>query len=210
MILLTGFEPFGDRGFNPSFAIAQQAAAILAERGVEAVAAQLPCVFATAPAQLDALLERHNPSVVISLGLAAGRATMALEKVAINHIDARIVDNAGAQPIDVPVWPEGPTAYFSTLPLKAAVQVLREAANDREAIDVNISYTAGSFVCNQMFYSLMRRLETAPGTRGGFIHVPWMDETDQGLGHMAQAVATVGLLASSDAPEPLISAGTEY
>ncbi|MDO5743097.1 MAG: pyroglutamyl-peptidase I, partial [Micrococcaceae bacterium] len=163
MILLTGFEPFGDRGFNPSFAIARQAAAILVDRGVEAVAAQLPCVFATAPAQLDALLERYNPSVVIGLGLAAGRATMALEKVAINHIDARIVDNAGAQPIDVPVWRDGPNAYFSTLPLKAAVQALREPAQDREAIDVNISYTAGSFVCNQMFYSLMHRLERTPG-----------------------------------------------
>ncbi len=210
MILLTGFEPFGDRGFNPSFAIAQQAAAILVEQGVESKAAQLPCVFATAPAQLDALLERYSPSVVIGLGLAAGRATMALEKVAINHIDARIVDNSGAQPIDVPVCQDGPNAYFSTLPLKAAVQVLRESGDERAAIDVNISYTAGSFVCNQMFYWLMHRLESTPGVRGGFVHVPWMDETDQGLGQMAQAVATVGLLASSDVVEPLISAGTEY
>lgn len=210
MILLTGFEPFGDRGFNPSFAVAHQAAAILVEQGIDAKAAQLPCVFATAPAELEALLARYSPSVVIGLGLAAGRTTMALEKVAINHIDARILDNSGAQPIDVPVLQDGPNAYFSTLPLKAAVQALRAPANEHVAIDVNISYTAGSFVCNQMFYTLMHRLQALPGVRGGFIHVPWMDETDQGLGHMAQAVATVGLLASSDVAEPLISAGTEY
>lgn len=210
MILLTGFEPFGGDDFNPSFAIARQAAHILRGQGLEVHAAELPCAFAAAPTVLDHLLESHRPSVVISLGLAAGRTTMGLEKVAINHIDARIADNAGYQPIDRPVVAWAPAAYFATLPLKAALQALREPAPGREAIEVNISYSAGSFVCNQVFYALMHRTAGVPGIRAGFIHVPWIDATHPGLEEMATAVAAVAQLALDNAAEPLLSAGTEY
>ena len=210
MILLTGFEPFGGEDFNPSFAVARQAAHILGAQGLQVHAAELPCAFATAPAVLDHLLESHRPSVVISLGLAAGRTTMGLEKVAINHIDARIADNAGDQPIDRPVVAGAPAAYFATLPLKAALQALREPAPGRDAIEVNISYSAGSFVCNQVFYALMHRTIGVPGIHAGFIHVPWMDATHPGFEEMATAVAAVARLALDNAAEPLLSAGTEY
>lgn len=210
MILLTGFDPFGGEDFNPSIAIARQAARLLGGQGLQAHAAELPCAFATAPAALDALLASHRPDVVISLGLAAGRTTMGLEKVAINHIDARIEDNAGHQPIDRPVVAGAPAAYFATLPLKAALQALREPAPGREAIEVNISYSAGSFVCNQVFYSLMHRTAGMPGIHAGFIHVPWMDATHPGLEQTAKAVAVVARLALDHAPEPQLSAGTEY
>ncbi len=210
MILLTGFEPFGGKDFNPSFAIARHAARALAAQGIDARAAELPCVFATAPAVLDCLLESHRPRVVISLGLAAGRTTMGLEKVAINHVDARIADNAGDQPIDRPVVAGAPAAYFATLPLKAALQAVREPAPGRGAVEVNISYSAGSFVCNQVFYALMHRTSAMPGVHAGFIHMPWMDATHPGLRDMANAVAAVAQLALGNAAEPRLSAGTEY
>ncbi|WP_411733650.1 pyroglutamyl-peptidase I [Paeniglutamicibacter sp.] len=210
MILLTGFEPFGGQDFNASNSMAQQAARILNERGIQATAAELPCVFATAPAVLEGLLATWQPRVVVALGLAAGRRTLGLEKVAINHVDARIADNAGEQPIDLPVVAGGPDAYFSGLPLKAALQALRDPASEHGNVEAEISYSAGSFVCNQVFYSLMHHSHVVPGVRAGFIHVPWMDATDPGLGDHARAVATVARLALDGVPEPLLSAGTEY
>lgn len=208
--MLTGFEPFGGADFNPSGAIAERAADILRRQGHRVVAAELPCVFATAPATLEVLLERWRPTVAISLGLAAGRKGLGLEKVAINHIDARIPDNGGQQPIDVPVRVDGPNAYFSTLPLKAALQVLTEPVEGHEPVAAAISYTAGSFVCNQVFYELLHHTGALPGARAGFIHVPSLDAADPQLEDLARAVATVARLALEDVAEPLFSAGTEF
>lgn len=210
MILLTGFEPFGGAKTNPSHAIAREAARMLDERGIPAVAAKLPCVFATAPAVLEGLLDTWRPRVVISLGLAAGRNTLGLEKVAINHLDARIPDNAGDQPIDLPVVAGAPAAYFSTLPLKAALRALRDPAAGHGTVEAAISHTAGTFVCNQVFYALMHRIHHAPGTSGGFIHVPWLDAADPLVLDHARAVAAVACLALDPVPEPRLAAGTEY
>ncbi len=91
--------------------------------------------------------------------------------MAINLDDARIPDNAGAQPIDQPITPDGPPAYFSTLPIKAIVAALR-AKN----IPASVSNTAGTFVCNRIFYDLMQTLSADPSIRGGFIHVPCTPE----------------------------------
>ncbi len=88
--------------------------------------------------------------------------------------DARIPDNGGRQPIDDAVVADGPAAYFSTLPIKAIVHDLRAAG-----IAAAVSNTAGTFVCNHVFYALMHRLATSPAlarTRGGFVHVPWLPE----------------------------------
>lgn len=210
MILLTGFEPFGGADFNPSQAIAERAADILRRQGHQVITAELPCVFATAPATLAVLLERWRPRVAIGLGLAGGRKGLGLEKVAINHIDARIADNAGQQPIDVPVREDGANAYFSTLPLKASLQALGEPVDGSTPVDAAISYTAGSFVCNQVFYELMHHLGDVPETRAGFIHVPSMEATDPQMEDLAGAVATVARLALDNVAEPLYSAGTEF
>ena len=145
-------------------------------------AVRLPCVFGVADERLDEALAELRPRLVVGLGLAGGRAEWTPERVAINLDDARIPDNAGRQPIDLPVVPDGPDAYFSTLPLKAIVHALR-AAN----LPASVSYTAGTFVCNHVFYALMHRLATRPelaGVRGGFVHVPFLPE---------QAVARPGL-----------------
>ena len=130
---------------------------------------QLPCVFGAAMQVLDEALAQLQPTLIISLGLASGRSDITPERVAINIDDARIPDNAGHQPIDQAVVRDAPAAYFSTLPIKAMVRHLRDAG-----IPASVSNTAGTFVCNHVFYALMHRLtrRAGPGVRGGFIHIP--------------------------------------
>lgn len=169
-VLLTGFEPFDQDTLNPSWEAVRLLDETLINDDVRIVARQLPCVFSQAPAHLHALIERFTPQMVIAVGLGPGRSDIALERVAINLIDARIPDNQGEQPIDVPVAAEGPTAYFSTLPIKAMVAALRAAG-----IPATVSHTAGTFVCNQVFYSLQHTLAGST-VRSGFMHVPLLTE----------------------------------
>ncbi len=189
-ILVTGFEPVGGDAFNPSQAVAQALAGrTIAGRRV--VGAVLPCVFGRANEELRRLLRRHRPGLVVCLGLAAGRDEITPERVAINVDDARIPDNAGAQPVDRPIARGGPAAYFSTLPVKAIVAALR-AAGPR----ASVSQTAGTFVCNHVFYGLMRALARRPGVRGGFVHVPPVPARD-GLpdaGELSRLTAAIALV----------------
>ncbi|WP_419572284.1 pyroglutamyl-peptidase I [Rheinheimera sp.] len=167
-ILLTGFEPFGGESVNPSWQAVQALDGVRLDDEVQIRAVQLPCSFAASLQVLQENLEHYHPVLVLCLGQAGGRTDLSFEKVAINHIDARIADNAGAQPIDQPVIAGGATAYFSTLPLKAMVAKLQQAG-----FAASISYTAGTFVCNQVFYGLMHLLQQRPNVRGGFLHIPY-------------------------------------
>ncbi|HEY2057698.1 MAG TPA: pyroglutamyl-peptidase I [Amycolatopsis sp.] len=163
-VLLTGFEPFGGSATNPSW----EAVSLVAARRDDVVAVELPCAFEASLPALRAAIERHRPEVVVCVGQAGGRADVTPERVAINLVDARIPDNAGAQPVDVPVVEGGPAAYFTSLPVKAAVAAIRAAD-----VPGSVSHTAGTYVCNQVFYGLMHLLATDfPGLRGGFVHVP--------------------------------------
>ena len=169
-VLLTGFEPFAGDRLNPS----QEVARALDGRviaGREIVGATLPCVFGAARYELARLVRTQHPSVVICLGLAGGRAEITPERVAINVDDARIPDNAGGQPVDLPVIRGGPAAYWSRLPVKAIVAALRE-----RKIPAAVSQTAGTFVCNHVFYALLHLLRWQRGIRGGFIHLPFLPE----------------------------------
>jgi pyroglutamyl-peptidase len=169
-VLITGFEPFGGETINPSEEIARNLhGTILARHTI--VGALLPCVFGAARRELDRLLTAHRPVLVVAIGQAGGRAAITPERVAINVDDARIPDNAGAQPVDRPIVPRGPAAYWSTLPLKAIVRALQ-----RQEIPAAVSQTAGTFVCNHVFYGLMHALRRRRGVRGGFIHVPFLPE----------------------------------
>ncbi len=172
-VLLTGFDAFGGQAVNPS-GLAVQALHGRRIAGHRVVAAQLPTAFDKATQQLQTLMMAHRPALVICVGQAGGREALSLERVAINLIDARIADNALAQPVDEPVVAGGPAAYFSTLPVKAM-----RVALQREGLAAEVSQTAGTFVCNQVFYELMHFLATRRGwrrVRGGFIHVPWLPE----------------------------------
>ena len=168
-VLLTGFDPFGGEAINPSQQIVQALHGALVA-GHRVVGATLPTEFGAAPATLEKLIARHRPALVLALGQAGGRDGISLERVAINLIDARIPDNAGAQPVDMAVVHDAANAYFSTLPLKAMLQRLRDAR-----IPASLSQTAGTFVCNQVFFALMHALRRRRA-RGGFAHVPYLPE----------------------------------
>lgn len=172
-VLVAGFEPFDADPVNPAWEVARTLDG-WQHAGATVRAVQLPCVFGRAVEQLDQAMAQWQPTLVICLGLAGGRSEVSLERVAINIDDARIADNAGQQPVDVAVVAGGPAAYFSTLPIKAIVRDLRAAG-----LPGTVSNTAGTFVCNHIFYALMHRLAQAPAAtqaRGGFIHLPCLPE----------------------------------
>ena len=166
-ILITGFEPFGGEIVNPSWEVAKQLDGLIVA-GAQLVAVQLPCVFSKSLLALSDALEAHHPNMVLSLGQADGRSDFSIERVAINVCDARIPDNEGAQPIDEPVVPDGPAAYFSSLPIKKMAAALKA-----QGFPAAISQTAGTFVCNQVFYGLQHAL-AGKGLMSGLVHVPLM------------------------------------
>jgi pyroglutamyl-peptidase len=168
-VLLTGFEPFNGATVNPAWE------AVRALKGwsgddflIEVL--QLPCVFGFANRVLAGAIDEIKPDVVIAVGQAGGRADLTVERVAINVDDAPIVDNDRQQPVDAAIAEDGPAAYFSTLPIKAIVADMRE-----RGLRASVSQTAGTFVCNHVFYGLMHRI-AGTAIRGGFIHVPYLPE----------------------------------
>jgi pyroglutamyl-peptidase len=169
-ILLTGFEPFDGATVNPSAEIVRRLHG-RKSGGNPIAGVVLPCRFREATAVLDREIRRLDPALVICLGQAGGRAEITPERIAINVDDARIPDNAGRQPVDRPIVQRGPAAYWSKLPIKAIVATLR--ARD---IPAAVSQTAGTFVCNHVFYGLMHALRRRRGVRGGFVHLPWLPE----------------------------------
>jgi pyroglutamyl-peptidase len=177
---MTGFAPFGGEQLNPSW----QAVSLLASRrAINAV--ELPCEFAASLPALRAAIEEHRPELVVCVGQAGGRPGVSLERVAVNLSDARIPDNSGAQPIDEPVVPDGPVGYFGTLPVKACAAAIRAAG-----VPASVSHTAGTYVCNHVFYGLMHLLATDfPGVRGGFVHVPYSPEQVAAAGTNAPSLS---------------------
>lgn len=169
-VLLTGFEPFEQEAINPSWEAVRALDGWRLD-GAVVHARRIACVFGTALRELDAAIDELQPQLVLAIGLAGGRSEITPERVAINVDDGRICDNAGCQPIDVPVVAGAPAAYFSNLPIKAMVRDLRAAG-----IPAAVSNTAGTFVCNHLFFGLMHRIATRPvaGMRGGFIHIPYL------------------------------------
>ncbi len=168
-VLLTGFEPFNKATVNPAWE-AVRALEGWCGPNFRVEVRQLPCVFDAANELLAALVAELHPDIVIAVGQAGGRAEISVERVAINVDDAAILDNAGKQPVDRPIREDGPAAYFTTLPIKAMVAAMRE-----RGLKAGVSQTAGTFVCNHVFYGLMHHTAGKP-VRAGFIHVPFLPE----------------------------------
>jgi pyroglutamyl-peptidase len=170
-ILITGFDPFGGEPVNPAL----EAVKLLHGReiaGYEVVTREIPTVFGMAITSLQKWIDELNPEMVICVGQAGGRATITPERVAINVDDARIPDNENNQPIDAEIVSGGPSAYFSKLPVKAMVKKMTE-----HGIPASVSNTAGTFVCNHIFYGLMNYIDkSGKDIRGGFIHIPFIPE----------------------------------
>jgi pyroglutamyl-peptidase len=164
-VLLTGFEPFGGASFNPSGAVIQE----IAEHGIagiEIVTAILPVEFKRSAEILINLIETHQPSVVISLGQAEGRDFIGPEQVAINLADARIADNAGVKLENQPINVGAADGYFSTLPIRAIADEISSLG-----IKAKISYSAGAFICNEIFFTTQAFLQEST-VISGFIHLP--------------------------------------
>lgn len=168
-VLLTGFEAFGESAKNPSAEIIRLLnGTSVADHQVFGV--ELPVTASKAPKVLEEAVASHRPRIVLSLGLANGRSMLALERVAINVLDFPIPDNEGSQPTNEPVIENGPAAYFSMLPIKAILAAWREAG-----LPGYVSNTAGTYVCNQVFYSSLY-LSGKYDYRAGLIHVPYLPD----------------------------------
>ncbi|MBD9479958.1 pyroglutamyl-peptidase I [Pseudoxanthomonas sp. PXM02] len=211
-VLLTGFQPFGGEQVNPSW---QAVSALQGARiaGHRVVARELPVAFGTSLKALRAALKEMQPALVICVGQAGGRAQLSLERVAINVDDARIPDNRDQQPVDMPVIGDGPAAYFTTLPIKAMREALHTAGFPAE-----ISQTAGTYVCNHVFYGLMHALRRQRAVRAGFIHIPYSPA--QASAHpgapslavetVTQALREVVRVALATRDDARIAAGAEH
>lgn len=167
-LLITGFEPFGGSSINAAWSAVDS----LPERigAWELHKLQLPTVFGTAAQRVLAAAEELRPDAVLCVGQAGGRGGVTPEMAALNLRFARIPDNAGQSPMDEPVIPGGPAAYFATLPARVMTNAIQAAG-----LPAAVSYSAGVFVCNDLFYSLLHHFRDTP-TRVGFIHVPFLPQ----------------------------------
>ena len=166
-VLVTGFDPFGGEPINPAWEAVKAMKDTIA--GAEIVKMQIPTVVGKSIEKIHQKMKELQPDLVISVGQAGGRFGVTPERVAINVTDARIPDNEGNQPIDEPIFPDGPAAYFSNLPVKAMVQAIKDAGYPSV-----LSNSAGTYICNHVMYGILYYIEKEfPNVRGGFIHVPY-------------------------------------
>jgi pyroglutamyl-peptidase len=172
--LVTGFEPFGGETINASIEAVRRLPPRIG--ALEIVTAELPTSYARSHAALAAEIARAQPGIVLCVGQAGERSALCVERVALNIQHAEIADNDGARPDDTPVVPGGPAAYLATLPVRAAVAALRAAE-----LPALLSMSAGTFVCNHVFYGLMHLAATQRHHfRGGFLHVPALPQPASG------------------------------
>ena len=121
---------------------------------------------------MEKAVEEHHPDIVLCVGQAGGRSNMTVEKIAVNLMDARIPDNRNQQPLDQAIAEDGENAYFAKLPVKAMVKAMKDAG-----IPASVSYSAGTYVCNDLMYRVLYLIDKKyPSMRGGFVHVPFLPE----------------------------------
>lgn len=182
-LLITGFDPFGGQHVNPSWAAVER----LPEQVGDYVLCKLPVptVFGAAAEEILQRAAVWQPDVVLCVGLAGGRDAVTPERIAINVRSASMPDNRGFQPVEEPVIPGGPDGLFSTVPVWAMAQAIREAGYPGR-----VSNTAGTYVCNDVLYTLLYRF-SGTAVRAGFLHVPYLPqqgEPSMPLEHMAGAL----------------------
>lgn len=169
-VLLSGFDAFGGEEINPALEVIKGVSESIGTIKVRKII--IPTIFKTSLEVLWQEAKSYKPDVILSIGQAGGRYEISLERVAINIDDARIKDNAGNQPIDVPIFKDGKNAYFSNLPIKAMMKEIREIG-----IPAMVSNTAGTFVCNHVMYAVLYWIEKFKiAKRGGFIHIPYLPQ----------------------------------
>jgi len=169
-ILVTGFDPFGGKKVNPALEVIKLLPKKIGENEVRIL--EIPTVYKKSVEKIEKEIESYKPDYVLSIGQAGGRASISIERVAINIDDFRIKDNEGNQPIDENIFKDGENAYFSTLPIKSIQEEL-----SKNNIPSSISNTAGTFVCNHVFYGVRYLIEKKyKGIKSGFVHIPYIPE----------------------------------
>lgn len=195
-ILVTGFDPFGGEPINPAIETVKRLPDTIA--GAEIIKLEIPTVCHKSLRVIDEAISKFDPDVILSIGQAGGRPDITVERIGINVDDCRIPDNEGNQIIDEPVFPDGPAAYFVTLPIKAMVKKVQE-----KGIPASVSNTAGTFVCNHVTYGVCHLVATKyPGKRSGFIHIPFLPSQvvdKKNMPSMSQDVLVEGITAAIEA-----------
>jgi len=184
-IIITGFKPFMSHDVNPT----EEIISILPGQiyGNEIIRLLLPVEFDNSFDVLKEAIIKYKPNVVIALGLAGNRKAISLERVAINVDHSTAPDNIGNTPNHKTIIKSGMNAYFSTLPLDDIVLKLKQ-----KNINVEISNTAGTYVCNNLFYHLMNYIEENNlNIKAGFVHVPLMDEQLKSKGNFSMPLSTM-------------------
>lgn len=166
-ILVTGFDAFNGEKINPSSLILEKIPDEIDGNKIEKLL--LPTAFYKVADLIERKIVEARPDIIISLGQAGIRSEITVERVAINIADSSIADNEGMRPIDEKIRWDGENAYFSSLPIKAIVENLRE-----EEIPAAVSNTAGTFVCNFVMYNDLYLAEKYKNIKAGFIHVPYL------------------------------------
>lgn len=191
-ILLTGFDAFNGEKINPSSLILEKLDDNIDGHEIEKL--MLPTSFYKVKDLIEEKVLAFKPDIIISLGQAGGRSEITVERVAINIADASISDNDGKKPIDEKIRLDGENAYFSSLPIKAIVENLRE-----NEIPASVSNSAGTYVCNFVMYNDLYLAEKYKDVAAGFIHVPYLPAqvldkrgmASMSLGDMVRAVEII-------------------
>ena len=188
-LLVTGFDPFGGEAVNPSREAVFSLPEVIVE--YELTRLEVPTVFGLAAETVLAVAEDLRPDAILCVGQAGGRSAITPEVVAINLREASIPDNEGNRPVNLPVVPDGPAAYFSTLPVRDMVASIKELG-----LPAQLSYSAGAFVCNDLLYTLLHRY-AGTSVLVGFVHVPYLPhQAKEGVPSMALEDLVAGLTAA--------------
>ncbi len=185
-LLITGFDPFGGEAVNPAWEAVRLLPDAIGPYALTKL--QIPTVFTLAAQRVLEAAAELAPHVILCVGQAGGREAVSVERVAINLRDARIPDNRGFQPEELPILPEGPAAYFATVPVKTMASAICAAG-----LPGRVSNTAGTFVCNDTLYRLLHFFAGSQ-TKIGFLHVPWLPQ--QGQPSLELAKTLVALVAA--------------
>ena len=167
-LLITGFDPFGGESINPSWEAVQKLPDIVGDFVLCKL--QIPTVFDQAANCVLQQANEFGPDIILCVGQAGGRNAVTPERIAVNIRDARIVDNVGNQPQDALIIPDGPAAYFATVPVTSMVDAIQQIQ-----LPADVSNSAGTFVCNDVLYTLLHHYANSD-TKVGFIHVPYLPE----------------------------------
>ena len=167
-LLITGFDPFGGATINPAW----EAVKLLPDQigAYRLVKLEIPTVFGKGAEKALEAAAQVKPDLVLAIGQAGGRSAVTPERIAVNIRDARIEDNEGNRPVGAFVVDDGPAAYFATIDVMAAAKAIESAG-----IPATVSNSAGAFVCNDLFYTLLHHFH-GTATKVGFVHVPWLPE----------------------------------